>query len=126
MSPFRYVGGWNRYQLHLLLIFFPFTMFLAYVSYTPILFLYVPDHWCTPDPILLNSSLSMDKILELAIPPGEEENQHLPRAQCHMYQADWEQVSFTGFTEFEGKGFLFPVFEKSEICQHKFLIQSAN
>ncbi len=46
----RYVGGWDRYQITLLFVFFAFTMFLSYVAYAPILFLYVPDHWCKAGP----------------------------------------------------------------------------
>jgi hypothetical protein len=47
----KHVGGWGRYQW-LYLIFFAVTVAdLAYVSYSPILYLYVPEsHWCSPPP----------------------------------------------------------------------------
>jgi hypothetical protein len=63
-------------------------MFLAYVMYVPILFLYVPDHWCTPDPILMNSSLTKDQVLHLSVPSVEGK-----RNQCHMYNVDFSQAS---------------------------------
>ena len=68
-----HVGGWGKFQYRLLLISVPFTFFLAYVGYAPILFLYVPDHWCaipenykialntTDEEALINVLIPMDK-----------------------------------------------------------------
>jgi hypothetical protein len=39
-----HVGGWGRYQKVLLLGSFLFTMILAYVQLTSVLFLYTPEH----------------------------------------------------------------------------------
>ncbi len=45
-----YVGGWGRYQKLLLVGSFMFTVILAYVQLTAILFLYTPEHICRPRP----------------------------------------------------------------------------
>ena len=46
----REIGGWGRYQFVQLMIFFGITFIVAYVAYSPILFLYTPDHRCRDDP----------------------------------------------------------------------------
>ena len=42
----NHIGGWGKFQIRLTAVFVYFTFFLAYVGYTPILYLYTPDHWC--------------------------------------------------------------------------------
>ena len=42
----EHVGGWGRYQMLLLVVSLPFSMLLAYAGYTPVLYLYTPDHVC--------------------------------------------------------------------------------
>ena len=76
-----HVGGWGRYQLTLLAISMPFTVFLSYVAYSPILFLYVPDHWCAPNPDweLLDNK---DDVINWIIPTDPETGE---RSQCLMY-----------------------------------------
>ena len=47
----KHVGGWGRYQWQYLMAFAIVTMQWSYVSYSPILVLYVPDaHWCSAPP----------------------------------------------------------------------------
>ena len=41
-----HVGGWSRYQAILLLTSLPFSMIMAYVVYTPVLYLYTPEFRC--------------------------------------------------------------------------------
>ena len=48
----RHVGGWGRFQKTMLAVSFPFTLFLSYVAYSPILINFTPEHWCAPDPQL--------------------------------------------------------------------------
>jgi hypothetical protein len=47
----NYVGGWGQYQWQYLFVFIIVTMELSYVTYSPILFLFVPeDYWCLAPP----------------------------------------------------------------------------
>lgn len=48
----KYVDGWGRYQIILLVLFFYMSFLFSYMQYPPILYLYVPDHWCALDPRL--------------------------------------------------------------------------
>ena len=70
-----HVGGWGRYQLILLFLFFPCTMMLAHVTYTPVLILYTPEHHCDV------GGLDPD----LAIPIDEDTGQ---RSRCMMYDVE--------------------------------------
>ena len=61
-----------------------FTFFLAYVGYSPILYLYVPDHWCSiPQDVQDKVSFSnMTDLLDVLIPYDENIQK---RSQCYMY-----------------------------------------
>ena len=60
----------------------------------PILYLYVPDHWCRAPKVFQNTTLSDEEIIELTIP--YEENGK--RSQCQMYEVDFVWVlSIDGF-----------------------------
>ena len=83
-----HVGGWGRYQIGLLFFFFAFCAFTAYITYAPVLFLYVPDHWCKPHPSFENSSLSPEAIARLTIPMKEDGM----REQCSMYNVTLDEV----------------------------------
>ena len=83
-----HVGGWGRYQIVLLFFFFAFCAFTAYIIYAPVLFLYVPDHWCKPHPTFENSSLSPEAIARLTIPLKENGE----REQCVMYNITLQEV----------------------------------
>ena len=65
-----HIGGWGKFQIRLTAIFVYFTFFLAYVGYTPILYLYTPDHWCKiPAEIQNKLNISDQKeLLNLLIP----------------------------------------------------------
>lgn len=81
-----HVGGWGKFQIRLLLIFVPFTFFLAYVGYAPILFLYVPDHWCRI-PNHYRASLNAsdeDGLIDLVIPLDEDDR----KSKCSIYDLD--------------------------------------
>ncbi len=85
------VGGWGRYQWRLFCIFFPFTLFLSYVAYSPVLFLYVPDHWCKkPPPPAAAANLSQSDWIELAIPVEDEGTGQ--RSKCFQYDLVNEEV----------------------------------
>lgn len=79
-----YVGGWGRYQITLLVISMPFTVFLSYVAYSPILFLYVPDHWCAPNPDwkIFKAHENRDNVIDWIIPKDPVTGE---RSQCLMY-----------------------------------------
>ena len=61
-----------------------FTFFLAYVGYSPILYLHTPDHWCKiPQEIQDKVSFTnMDNLLDVLIPYDETIKK---RNQCYMY-----------------------------------------
>jgi len=82
------VGGWGSYQISLLALLLPVTLFLSYVAYSPVLLLYAPDHWCAPSPYL-NTSLSMENVLKLFIPKEEDGS----RSQCKQFDVRIEKVS---------------------------------
>lgn len=69
-----------NFQMYLLMLFLLLCMFNAYVVYAPVLFLYVPDHWCKPDPSFAESGLSQEAILDLTVPLDEEGS----RSHCHL------------------------------------------
>jgi len=82
-----HIGGWGKFQIKLLIIFVQFTFFLAYVGYSPILYLYVPDHWCQiPEQFQVNGT-TPEGLIDILIPKDEKTGQ---RSQCYMY--DIEQV----------------------------------
>ena len=84
-----HIGGWGRYQKILLLFFIIFCAFDAYIMYVPVLFLYIPDHWCSPHPSFSNSSLELEEIIELTIPL----DQNGQRSMCEMYDISFNNVS---------------------------------
>lgn len=79
-----HVGGWGKFQYRLLLISVPFTFFLAYVGYAPILFLYVPDHWCAiPENYKIALNTTDEEALINVLIPIDKDTQK--RDQCHIY-----------------------------------------
>ena len=80
-----HIGGWGKFQHRLLMVCIPFTFVLAYVGYAPILFLFVPDHWCKipEDYQSILGSNDTETLIKLLIPIDPKTNQ---RDQCHMYQ----------------------------------------
>jgi len=79
-----HIGGWGRFQITLLVMLIQFTFFLAYVGYSPILYLYVPDHWCNiPEEIQQKVNFTdFNDLLNTLIPYDESIQQ---RSQCYMY-----------------------------------------
>ena len=97
----KHVGGWGRYQLTLLVVSFPFTLFLAYVAYSPILFMYTPEHWCAPDPkwgfgdsVMARNESLREAMLDAYVPREDEGG---ARSRCYMYDLD----DFVGKTDFD-------------------------
>ncbi len=97
-----------RYQIRLLLLCMPFTLFLAYAAYSPILFLYVPEHWCRPDPALSNRLLDWteDQILEITSPKERDEGSGVVRrSRCQRYDVDFSKVVIPGRNSSDSFGF---------------------
>ena len=88
-----HIGGWGNFQIRLTAIFVYFTFFLAYVGYTPILYLYTPEHWCKiPEDLggqLIEMNISDENSLMDVMIPKEKDGK---RSQCEMY-------NFTDFIE---------------------------
>jgi len=80
----NHIGGWGKFQITLLVMMIQFTFFLAYVGYSPILYLHVPDHWCNiPQEIQDKVNFTnMDNLLDVLIPYDEKIEK---RSQCYMY-----------------------------------------
>ena len=78
-----HIGGWGKFQIRLTVIFVYFTFFLAYVGYTPILYLYTPEHWCKiPDEVGKQLNISdQNSLMNLMIPKDKDGK----RSQCEMY-----------------------------------------
>ena len=60
----EHVGGWGKFQLKLLGIFIVSAFILGYVGYAPILYLYVPDHWCAI-PLYYEETLNLSSQADL-------------------------------------------------------------
>ena len=87
----KHIGGWGPFQYVLTLIFFPFNIFLGYVSLSPILTLFTPPHWCLV-PELAN--LTRDERMQLSIPRDTDVAGGF--SQCSQYLGDWSKVSNIG------------------------------
>jgi len=84
----QHVGGWGPFQYLLVLIFFPFNIFLGYVYLSPILTVFTPPHWCkVPD--LMN--LTREERKHLAIP--QDLTAVGGYSQCTQYLVDWTNIS---------------------------------
>ncbi len=98
----------------------PFTLFLAYAAYSPILFLYVPEHWCRPDPALSNRLLDWteDQILEITSPKERDEGSGVVRrSRCHRYDVDFSKVVTPGRNSSDSFGF--PQMKSFQITHEK-------
>ena len=83
----KHVGGWGPFQYLLVIIFFPFNIFLGYVYLSPILTLFTPPHWCLV-PELMN--MTREERKHLAIPQDKDGAGGF--SQCSQYLVDWSQV----------------------------------
>jgi len=81
----KQVGGWGPFQYLLMFAFFPFNIFLGYVSHSPILTLFTPPHWCKV-PQLMNLTKEHRKLLAIPMKDGLYSN-------CRQYTVDWSQLS---------------------------------
>jgi len=90
----EHCGSWGRFQFLLMVIFFPFNLFLGYVYLSSILINYTPPHWCKVD-ALMNSTLTLEERRHLSIPL--DENQEY--SKCMVYNPPWEQVLAEGTLE---------------------------
>ena len=83
----KLVGGWGPFQYLLVIIFFPFNIFLGYVYLSPILTVFTPPHWCLiPD--LMN--LTMVERKKMGIPLDTDTGGGY--SQCSQYITDWSKV----------------------------------
>ena len=83
----KQVGGWGPFQFLLMFAFFPFNIFLGYVSHSPVLTLFTPPHWCKV-PQLMNLTKEHRKLLAIPIEDGQY-------SKCRQYIVDWSQVNFS-------------------------------
>ena len=75
----EHVGGWNVFQWKLLVVLIFTTYIHAFVDYSPILYMYTPNHWChVPE----NYS---DEIQDILIPIDKTTR---TKSQCLMYDPD--------------------------------------
>ena len=84
----KHVGGWGPFQYLLVIIFFPFNIFLGYVYLSPILTLFTPPHWCHVPELAI---LTREERKQLAIPHDTEVAGGF--SQCSQYVVDWSEVS---------------------------------
>jgi hypothetical protein len=79
-------------QKTLLVVSFPFTVFLSYVAYSPILVNYTPDHWCAANPdfadVVASAGWSDDDVARITVPLDGEGK----RSSCLMYDISKEKV----------------------------------
>ena len=80
----EHVGGWGIFQKKLTGILMIATFLLSYVSYSPILYMYTPDHWCNipqnySDLLQISNQTDLEEIM---IPTDKVT---LKKSQCFMY-----------------------------------------
>lgn len=80
----EHVGNWGRFQWKLLGILIGTTIIYSYVLWAPILYLYVPDHWCAiPQEYGVQYNLtSQAEMIEMFIPMDEKTHK---RSKCYIY-----------------------------------------
>ena len=79
-----HVGGWGIFQKKLTGILMLATFVLSYVSHSPILYMYTPDHWCNipqnySDLLQISNQTDLEEIM---IPTDKVT---LKKSQCFMY-----------------------------------------
>ena len=79
-----HVGGWGIFQKKLTGILMLATFVLSYVSHSPILYMYTPDHWCNipqnySDLLQISNQTDFEEIM---IPMDKVT---LKKSQCFMY-----------------------------------------
>ena len=83
----EHVGGWGIFQKKLTGILMLATFVLSYVSHSPILYMYTPDHWCNipqnySDLLQISNQTDLEEIM---IPTDKVT---LKKSQCYMYDPD--------------------------------------
>ena len=62
----QHVGGWGPFQWYITAVNLLFNFYLGTVTYSPIITLYTPDHFCRVEGL---HNLTMEDRRQLAIPP---------------------------------------------------------
>ena len=83
----HFVGGWGMFQYLLVIMFFPFNVFLGYVYLSPILTIFTPPHFCHVPQL---SNLSLEQRRHLSIPLEDWDSGEF--SKCKMYAPDWNEV----------------------------------
>ena len=83
----EHVGGWGIFQWKLTGILVLTTFVMSYVSFSPILYMYTPDHWCNipqnySDLLQISNQTDLEEIM---IPMDKVT---LKKSQCFMYDPD--------------------------------------
>ena len=72
-----------------MVIFLALSFFLSYVCYSPILFLYAPDHWCSIDYLFdPNSNLTKQEMTDIAVPKEPDG----AKSKCYMYNVTHRDI----------------------------------
>ena len=83
----EHVGGWGIFQKKLTGILMLATFVWSYVSHSPILYMYAPDHWCNiPQNYSDLFQISNHTDLEEIMIPTDKVT--LKKSQCFMYDPD--------------------------------------
>ena len=81
-----HVGGWGMFQWKLLGVLMFSTFMMSYTLYSPILYMYTPDHWCEiPQNYSDILNINPTDLLDLMIPIDENT---LKRSQCFMFDPE--------------------------------------
>ena len=83
----EHVGGWGIFQWKLTGILVLTTFVMSYVSFSPILYMYTPDHWCNipqnySDLLQISNQTNLEILEEIMIPIDKVT---LKKSQCFMY-----------------------------------------
>ena len=83
----EHVGGWGIFQWKLTGVLMITTFVLSYVAFSPILYMYTPDHWCNipqnySDLLQISNQTNLEILEEIMIPIDKVT---LKKSQCFMY-----------------------------------------
>ena len=86
----EHVGGWGIFQWKLTGVLMITTFVLSYVAFSPILYMYTPDHWCNipqnySDLLQISNQTNLEILEEIMIPIDKVT---LKKSQCFMYDPD--------------------------------------
>ena len=83
----EHVGGWGIFQWKLTGVLMITTFVLSYVAFSPILYMYTPDHWCNipqnySDLLQISNQTNLEILEGILIPIDKVTKE---KSQCFMY-----------------------------------------